>query len=105
MISAGEGRYRVWLKIEKLDDGIVCILGGGERSHVGGVVVKEPGKDAKVLAIEGHFDDQVLKPIAEAASRKYNMTVTALGGVHIDKATKEEIERLVANCRELAKCI
>lgn len=105
MISAGDGKYRVWLKIERLDDGMVCILGGGERSHVGGVVVKEPGKAARVLSVEGHFDDQVLLPIADAASRKYNMVVTALGGVHIDKATKKEIELLVANCMELAKCI
>ncbi|MFH0816105.1 MAG: hypothetical protein V1934_04750 [Methanobacteriota archaeon] len=105
MITSGEGRYRVWLKVERLDDGMVCILGGGERSHVGGVVVKEPGKEAVALSLEGHYDEQVLRPIAEAVSRKYNMTVAALGGVHVDDATKEEIDILVANCRELAKCI
>ena len=105
IISGGEGKYRIWLKVERLGDGMVCILGGGERSHVGGVVVKEPGKEAKVIGVDGHYDDRVLLPIAEAASRKYNMTVAALGGVHVDNATKAEIDILVANCMELAKCI
>jgi hypothetical protein len=105
MITFGEGKYVVWLKVERLDDGVVCILGGGERSHVGGVVVKEPGKEAVALAMEGHYDVQVLAPIAEAACRKYNMPAAALGGVHVEDATREEIETLVGNCKELAKCI
>jgi hypothetical protein len=33
------------------------------------------------------------------------MPAAALGGVHVDDATEEEIGILVANCRELAKCI
>ena len=105
VLEAGKGKYRVWLKIEKLDAGVVCILGGGERSHVGGCVIAEPGKKPKVLDVEGHYDVQVLLPIAEAACRKYNMPAAALGGVHIDKATESEIQILVANCEELAKCI
>ena len=105
MITFGEGRYRVWLKVEKLDYGVVCILGGGERSHVGGCVIAEHGKKPKVVSLEGHYDVQVLAPIAEAACRKYNMPAAALGGVHVDDATEEGIGILVANCRELAKCI
>ena len=103
--EAGEGKYRVWLKIEKLDDGVVCILGGGERSHVGGLVVAEPGKKPFVHRREGHYDDLVLLPIAESACARFNKTVTAVGGVHVDNATKAEIDILVANCMELAKCI
>ena len=105
MITAGEGKYRVWLKKEPLDHGVVYILGGGERSHIGSVVVKVPGREPELVKLEGHYDDVVLLPIAEAASRKHDVPVVVAGGVHIDDATKEDIEILVKNCRELAECI
>ncbi len=105
MITAGKGRYKVWLKEERLSENRLYILGGGGKPHIGGVVVKEPGKKAKVVKLQGHYDHEVLEPIAEEACKKYNTTVIALGGVHIDNASKEEIDKLVENCRELVKCI
>ncbi|UCG70864.1 MAG: hypothetical protein JSV09_07675 [Thermoplasmata archaeon] len=105
MITAGSGKYRVWLKEENLDNERLYILGGGERSHIGGVVIIEPGKKANVVKLEGHYDFIVLEPIAEEACKKYNTKVVAVGGVHVDNASKEEIDILVKNCRELVKCI
>ena len=105
MITSGEGRYKVFLEKKLLDDELVYILGGGEKSHIGGVVVCEPGKTPVVVKLEGHYDYRVLKPIAEEACKKYNKKVVALGGIHIDNATKDEIDILVNNCKELLKCI
>lgn len=105
MITAGEGKHKVWLKHEELNGDLIYTLGGGERSHIGGVVVKVPGENAKVIKLENHYDHVVLEPIAEEACRKYNKTVLVVGGIHVDNATKEEIEILVANCKELTKCI
>jgi hypothetical protein len=105
MITAGEGKYKVWLKEEKLSDERLYILGGGERSHIGAVVVKEPEKDIKIIKLEGHYDHIVLEPIAEEACKKYNTKVVAVGGVHVDNASEEEINLLVENCKELSKCI
>jgi len=105
MITSGEGKYKVWLEEKKLDDGIIYILGGGERSHIGGVVICEPDKPSNVIRLEGHYDDIVLKPIAEEACKKYNKKVVAVGGVHVDNASKDEINILVNNCKELVKCI
>ena len=42
MISFGQGKYKVWLKEERLDNGIILIVGGGEVSHIGSVVLSEP---------------------------------------------------------------
>ena len=89
MITSGDGKYKVFLEEKKLDDGIIYILGGGEKSHIGGVVICEPGK----------------KPIAETACKKYKTKVVALGGVHVDNASKEEIGILVENCNNLIKHI
>jgi hypothetical protein len=103
MLTSGKGKYKVWLEEKKLGDNIIYILGGGEKSHIGGVVICEPGKKAQAVRLEGHFDDIVLKPIAEAACKKYKTKVVAVGGVHVDNATKEEIDLLVENCRAFIK--
>jgi len=105
MLTSGEGKYKVWLKQEKIGDNIIYILGGGEKSHIGGVVICEPGKKTQAIRLEGHFDDIVLKPIAEAACKKYKTKVVAVGGVHVDNATEKEIDLLVKNCNALAKRI
>lgn len=103
MLTSGEGKYKVWLKQEKIGDNLLFILGGGQKSHIGGVVICEPGKAAHAIRLEGHFDDIVLKPIAETACKKYNTKVVAVGGVHVDNASKQEIDLLVENCRAFIK--
>ena len=105
MITSGEGKYKVFLEQKKIGGDLIYILGGGEKTHIGGVVICEPNKSANVIRLEGHYDDIVLKPIAEEACKKYKTKVVAIGGVHVDDATKEEIDKLVENCRELVKCI
>ena len=105
MITSGEGKYKVFLNKIELDNDIIYVLGGGERSHVGGIVICESGKKPQVVKFEGHYDHIVLQPIAETACKKYNKKVVAIGGVHVDNATKEEINILVENCKEIVKCI
>lgn len=105
MITSGEGKYKVFLEKKELNSDLIFILGGGEKSHIGGVVICEPGKKSQIIRLEGHYDDIVLKPIAEAACKKYNSKVVAVGGVHVDNATEQEIDLLVKNCKELVKFI
>jgi hypothetical protein len=103
MITSGNGKYKVWLKKYSIGKDLVFVLGGGERSHIGGVVVCEPGEKPVMVRLTGHYDDMVLKPIAVAASKKYTVKVVAIGGVHVDHATKQEIKLLVENCEKLVK--
>ena len=105
MITSGEGKYKVFLEKHILDEDIIYILGGGEKSHIGGVVVCEPGKKPEIIKLEGHYDCIVLQPIAEEACKKFNRKIVVVGGIHVDNASKEEIDILVKNCRELLKCI
>jgi hypothetical protein len=105
MITSGEGKYKVFLEEKMIGADLIYILGGGERSHIGGIVICEPEKKPNVVRLEGHFDDIVLQPIAEAACKKYKIKVIAVGGVHVDNASQEEIDILVKNCKELVKCI
>jgi hypothetical protein len=105
MITSGEGKYKVDLERREIGDDLIYILSGGEKSHIGGIVVSQPTKETKVIRLKGHYDVIVLKPIAEAASGKFGRKVVALGGVHIDNASQKEINRLVKNCKELVKYI
>lgn len=105
MITSGEGKYKVFLEKKKHGDDLIFILGGGEKSHIGGAVICQPKKKPHVLTYSNHHDYIVLKPIAKAACKKYNLTVITIGGIHIDKATKKEIQTIVNNCKELIKCI
>jgi len=47
----------------------------------------------------------VLKPIAVAACKKYKKKVVAVGGVHVNHASKKEIALLVKNCHAVVKNI
>ncbi len=105
MITSGRGKYTVWLQRHHIGDDLVFILSGGERPHIGGVVIAEPRKKPRTVRLHGHYDDIVLQPLAEAACKKYKKKIVVVGGVHIDNATKKEIDVLVENCKRLAKKI
>jgi gallate decarboxylase subunit D len=105
MITSGEGRVKVWLKTIEIGKDIVYLLGGGEQAHIGGVVICEPGKPTNSIRFEGHYDYVILEMIAETLCRKYNRTIVLLGGIHIDDATKDEINMIIENCRRIQACI
>jgi len=105
MITSGEGKYKVWLEQKNIGNDLLYVLGGGEKTHIGGVVVCKPGNDPQIIRLEGHYDDVVLKNIAEAACKQYKTNVVAVGGVHVDNATKDEIKLLIKNCNDLVKYI
>lgn len=101
MHTAGEGKHAVWCTVTRTGADIVVVVGGGQRSHVGGLAWCEPDKPAKAIRLPHHFDDLVLLPMAEALCRKFGVTVVAVGGVHIDDATADDIKLLVDNCAAL----
>ena len=103
MITSGEGKYRVWLEKYQVGSDLIFVLGGGERPHLGSVVVAEPGKSPQVIVLTGHRDDVVLRPIAQRACEKYKVTVVVVGGVHVDHASKDDIRILEENCRGLLR--
>jgi len=105
MITSGKGKYKVFLEKKELDDDLIYILGGGERSHIGGIVICEPNKKPEIIKIENHYDHIVLEPIAVLACKKYNKKTLAVGGVHVDNASKHEIDILVKNCKILLEKI
>lgn len=101
MITKGEGRTRVWLDKRNVGEDLVYVVGGGEREHVGAIVFCEPGREPQVIRSGTHKDHIVLVPLAQAACDKYQRKVVVAGGIHVDDITKEEIETIIQNCKEL----
>jgi hypothetical protein len=112
MISVDQGKYRVWLKEEKLDNGIVFIIGGGELPHIGSIVLAEPrmsrtGKGfsftSQIINLHGHKEEDIARTLAEKVCVKKKIPVLCVCGIHIDNATKKEIKILVDNAEKLIK--
>jgi hypothetical protein len=105
MITWGKGKYKVWIKQNNIGEDKIYFLGGGDKSHIGGIVICEPGKKINVIRLKNHYDYMILEIIAEKIFKKYNEKIIITGGVHIDNASKDEIEIIIENCRRLAECI
>ena len=103
MISVGDGKYRVWVKEEILDNGIILIVGGGEVSHIGSIVLTEVGKTSQIITRSGHKEEKIAKDFAEKLCLKKKMPVLCVCGIHIDDATKEDIKILESNTQKLLK--
>lgn len=106
--NAGEGKYKVSLLVTFSNDGMVCQLYGGEKPHVGAVVLSLPRPslrnnnqiscNSSVLPLLGHKEDELAKPIAENIAKHFNQPVVMVAGIHINDATEEDIRILATNC-------
>jgi hypothetical protein len=105
VISVGSGKYRVWLKETNHGDDIVLFLGGGEHTHAGSIIICEPGRKTRIINRKirntTHKDWIVGKPIAEKMCKKRKKSVLCIAGMHVDNASKEDIEKLKKNCRKI----
>jgi len=105
MNTRGSGKYKVWLKKQKIGEDLVYTIGGGEKAHVGGMTVCEPGKKPRSTRLPHHLDYLITEPIAKAAAKKYGVKAVCVGGVHVDDASKAEIKKIVKNCKELKRFV
>lgn len=111
--SAGEGRWRVEGTAIATGAGVTLHLSGGDRPHVGAAAMgiprpslQDPARTSatvSVLAVTGHKDDELARPLAELAARRLGQVAVVVVGVHIDDATAEEIARLGENARQAAQ--
>lgn len=105
--SIEDGRYSLEVVLIDTSDGIMLYFGGGEKPHIGTVIISQPRPGMKdintvscttsVINRLSHKDDSIIIPVAEAICKKTNTMVVASGGVHIDNASEEDIKRLVCN--------
>ena len=113
--SAGDGRYAISIDgFATGGNGLILFMYGGDRIHNGGSVVAVPRlksnaahaedrtADVWVSGVPGHKDTEVGIPIAKHMAVALNESVSLTIGIHVEHATRAEIDLLVANCHAAA---
>lgn len=111
--SAGTGKYQIIMLATITEDGVVAQIYGGEKAHVGAIALSIPGPGAAapekvscsttVVPLLGHKDDEVARPVAEELAKTWGSPVVVVAGIHVDNANKEDIRKLLHNCKEVAR--
>jgi hypothetical protein len=100
--ECGTGRLRVWAEGIPAGDDIFVYIGGGEKPHVGSFSLSDASHAFFCASLPGHKDYMVSTKAASKLSQKLGKTCAVVAGIHIDNATKPEIELLLKNSD---KCI
>lgn len=106
-LEIGSNPYKISATVTLCGTDVAVIIGGGEKPHVGavGLASSRPSlKDASmisasvsVICVLGHKDDMLAREAALFLSSKFNINVVVSVGLHLDNATKEDIEKLKDN--------
>lgn len=78
------------------NDWVFQISGG--RAHIGAVAIAYPDGDrihSESLSVPGHREEQLATEMARYAANELKQTVTVLMGIHVDHATKKDIQEII----------
>lgn len=111
-IEVGEGSLRIRLEVEQTRGcGLCAFLAGGDEPHVGGVAVAVPRLrssgggltcDVSQICVPGHKDVLAAASVATALALGTGEVVSVTAGIHVNDATSEDLERVMANVGEAA---
>lgn len=107
-INNGSGKHKVYLFATVTTGGIMANLVGGDRPHLGAVVLAVPRRSqdcpdvvsctSSIIPLIGHKDDEAAKPLAEMLAKETDLPVSIAAGIHIDNANADDIEIIKKNC-------
>jgi len=100
-ICVGVGRYAVELRCYLIGRDRLFIITSTKEGHIGAVTLAEK-RGMQTVCRLGHRDDIVSQSIAEVLHLALGEDITVVCGIHIDHATREEIQTLVANAQQCA---
>ncbi len=108
-LEVGSGRTAVWANWQFIGEDLLVVL-SGEGQHLGGCSFAEPylskqSPSAAVSSIsrKGHQDVELTRRIAQEVSKRLEVVVAVVGGIHIEHATRAEITQILENCQLLGK--
>ena len=100
--SCGEGDLRVWGTAVPCGNDIHITLLGGTAPHVGAVslAVYEPERNSatvSTMTVYSHRDDTCTAICAKKVSSALRCTACVNAGIHVDNASAEDLQTLLAN--------
>ncbi len=103
-ITVHEDRYQVHLVAIRCGRDWNVVISGGDGPHVGAVALgmpayidgdgDRPTVTLSSLCVPGHKDDELARLVACELARHFRAAVSVTVGLHIDKASAEDISRL-----------
>lgn len=109
----GSGRELVaW--VHEVGNDVVVAVGGGDRPHVGCVVLATPNggrgptgfsPTSTVLTIPPHKEEPIARPVAEAVCRHLGRVAIVTAGVHEDGIDRKGIEIYLGLAGDLAEAV
>jgi hypothetical protein len=106
----GEGRCQITLTLTDTGHGLHGLLTGGEKPHVGGVVLALPrpslrgegwSSDIYITPVPGHKDVNVARTVAERLARELRVPIAITAGIHSDNLCPEELSQLISHLDRL----
>ncbi len=88
-----------------LDEGMSVLLAGGDKTHIGAVSIKEPGRSVVTVCLEGHREDCISERWAVALGEAIDQTVCVQCGIHYDYLSRSGIEQVLEACNQLLEKI
>jgi hypothetical protein len=112
-LHVGEEIYRIEGTAIITDEGLVFTIFGGEKSHIGTVVMTLPrpshlnqnkiSTTSSILNNIGHKDDVIARDASEKMAKKFEIPTVVVAGIHIDDASKEDIDTLMKNANKITE--
>ena len=111
-IIEGKDKYKVKLVVVKSGKELTVVISGGEKPHIGAVAIAIPYPSLKnsnkvkvsvsssVFTLIGHKEDELSKQIAENITKVTKKATVTIVGLHIDKATSQDIGYLIQNTQK-----
>jgi len=110
-IIEGKNKYKVKLVAIRSGNELTVIISGGEKPHIGSIAISIPRPSLKdsnkvsastsVFVLVGHKEDELSKQIAENITKVTEKVTVTILGLHIDKATAQDIEYLIQNTQKV----
>src|SRR5690349_4154932 len=82
------------------NDRVFLIHGG--RAHIGAAALAYPDGEqhrCESLSVPGHREAQLAAEMASYAARELKQTVTVVMGIHVDHASKKDIQQIIQSVR------
>ena len=104
IIERNAGKHGIILNAVTIGSDLLVTIYGGDEHHIGGVAVAHSARShyrnattvsVNTFTFPGHKDYIVANSAAEKICKSMGVSVVVTVGIHIDRATKEEIDDVV----------